>query len=76
MKAPCGRKLWNAQQYTRVNAGKAAFSIAPDFMPVPFNALPLSMYPTMDGFARDYFFNARWQLGRDLLQRVRYKNRR
>lgn len=48
------------------NAGRAAFPIFPDFMSPPFNAPAPGQQPSMDGFALDYFHNARWQLGRDL----------
>lgn len=50
------------------NAGKAAFAIFPDFMSPPFNAPAAGQRPSMDGFALDYFHNARWQLGRDLTE--------
>ena len=48
------------------NAGKAAYPIFPDFMSPPFNAPQPGDVPRMDGFALDYFHNARWQLGRNL----------
>lgn len=48
------------------NAGKAGYPIFPDVMAAPFNAAPDGAKPTMDGFALDYYWNSRWQLGRTL----------
>ncbi len=60
----------NVQMFGRYdppsNAGKAAYPIFPDFMSPPFNAPAAGQRPSMDGFALDYFDNARWQLGREL----------
>lgn len=60
----------NAQMFGRyvpeTNAGRAGYAIFPDFMAPPFNAPAPGQQATMEGYAMDYFHNARWQLGRDL----------
>jgi Phospholipase C len=46
------------------NAGKAAYSIMPNFMSEPYNQPDQPAVPTMDGFATDYFANFVWWVGR------------
>jgi len=46
------------------NAGKAAYSIMPNFMSEPYNQPDKPAVPTMDGFATDYFANFVWWVGR------------
>jgi phospholipase C len=57
-------QLWG-KYIPETNAGKAAVSIFPDFMSPPFNVPPMAGVPTMDGFANDFYWNYRWEEGRE-----------
>ncbi|PZN74820.1 MAG: hypothetical protein DM484_20240 [Candidatus Methylumidiphilus alinenensis] len=57
-------QLWN-QYIPESNQGKAAYAAFPNFMQPPYNLAKNLGIPTMDGAALDYYWNYKWQTGRE-----------
>jgi phospholipase C len=56
-------QLWN-HYIPESNGGKSAYAAFPNFMEAPYNIPENAGVPTMDGFALDYYWNYRWEVGR------------
>ena len=57
-------QLWNSY-IPESNQGKAGYPAFPNFMESPYNLPDNLGIPTMDGFALDYYWNYKWQTGRE-----------
>ena len=57
-------QLWN-QYNPPSNGGKAGSAAFPNFMEAPYNIPENAGTPTMDGAALDYYWNYKWQTGRE-----------
>ena len=57
-------QIWN-QYSPAANGGKAGSAAFPNFMEAPYNIPDDAGTPTMDGAALDYYWNYKWQTGRE-----------